>query len=105
MIFTQPVYLKKATVGNQMTKGLDYINVAGYSPIKEFYSPDYSMPPQNDSPDYRSTLYWNPFIIAGKDHRHISITFYNNDFTKNMKVIIEGCDENGKLTRVEKILQ
>ena len=99
------VYLKKATIGNQMTKGLDYINVAGYSPVKEFYSPDYSMPPQNDSPDYRSTLYWNPFIIAGKDHRHISITFYNNDFTKNMKVIIEGCDENGKLTRVEKILQ
>jgi hypothetical protein len=99
------VYLKKATVGNEMTKGLDYINIAGYSPVKEFYSPDYSQPVTIESPDFRATLYWNPFVVTNKDHRQVNITFYNNDVTKKMKVIIEGCDENGKLTRVEKLLQ
>ena len=97
------VYLKKGSRG-EPTKGLDFANIPGYSPIKEFYSPDYST---GDSPDndYRKTLYWNPFVITDKKHRRIFLTFYNNDITKKMKVIIEGCNEDGKLTRVEKVMQ
>jgi hypothetical protein len=96
------VYLKRAGSASQV-KGLEYISLAGYSPIKEFYSPDYSMPDRNDIPDYRATLYWNPYIITGKNNHDIQLSFYNNDFTKNMKVIIEGCNAEGKLTRIEKI--
>ena len=98
------VYLKKPSIGVQMSKGLDFISVPGYSPIREFYSPDYSVLPHADVPDYRPTLYWNPFVVFGKNNRHMVISFYNNDFTKNMKVIIEGCNEDGKLTRIEKLL-
>ena len=98
------VYLKKGSRGGQPVKGLDFANIPGYSPAKEFYSPDYSL---SDSPDndYRKTLYWNPFVITDKTHRRILLTFYNNDIIKKMKVIIEGCNEDGKLTRVEKVLQ
>ncbi len=99
------VYLKKGSSGNQLSKGLDYINIPGYSPVKEFYSPDYSKTDQISFNDYRKTLYWNPFVITDKTHRRIFLTFYNNDITKKMKVIIEGCNEDGKLTRVEKVLQ
>ncbi len=99
------VYLKKARTGNQMMKGLDYTLLPGYSPVREFYSPDYSSPAQSDIADYRPTLYWNPFVITDKNHQRIELTFYNNDITKKMKVIIEGCNENGKLTRVERILE
>lgn len=98
------VYLKRGRTGNQMAKGLDYTLLPGYSTPKEFYSPAYSMPDQTSVPDYRTTLYWNPFIFTDKNNRRIALTFYNNDFTKKMKVIVEGCNEDGKLTRIEKIL-
>jgi hypothetical protein len=58
-----------------------------------------------DIADYRNTLYWNPFVVTGKNQRQITLSFYNNDFTKKIKVIIEGCNENGKLTRVEKVFE
>jgi hypothetical protein len=98
------VYLKKGASGSSQVKGLDFASIPGYTPVKEFYSPDYS---KSDSPDndYRKTLYWNPFVITDKVHRRILLSFYNNDITKKMKVIIEGCNEDGKLTRVEKVLQ
>lgn len=98
------VYLKKGVNGT-MTKGLDFVSVAGYSPVKEFYSPDYSKPAESFDNDYRKTLYWNPFIITDKNNHRIFVTFYNNDITRKMKVIIEGCNEDGVLTRVEKVIQ
>lgn len=98
------VYLKKGA-NTSDAKGLDFINIAGYSPAKEFYSPDYSKPNQSTDNDYRKTLYWNPFVITNKEHRRIFLPFYNNDITKKIKIIIEGCNEDGKLTRAEKVLQ
>ncbi|MBK6380722.1 MAG: hypothetical protein IPF72_13925 [Chitinophagaceae bacterium] len=99
------VYLKRATVNSQLSKGLDYLAIPGYSPVREFYSPDYSIADQTNIPDYRSTLYWNPFVVTGKNQQQITLSFYNNDITKKIKIIIEGCNENGKLTRVEKIFE
>lgn len=99
------VYLKKGKeLHDPFFKGLDYANFPGYTPAKEFYSPDYSKITQPANADYRTTLYWNPFLITGKNNRRLFLTFYNNDITKKIKVIIEGCNENGQLTRVEKIL-
>jgi hypothetical protein len=97
------VYLKKG-ITKYETKGLDYAMMPGYSSVKEFYSPKYTNL-NSDSTDYRKTLYWNPFVVTDKDHRSILIPFYNNDITTKMKVIIEGCNADGKLTRVEKVLQ
>ncbi|HUS03798.1 MAG TPA: hypothetical protein VMY77_18790, partial [Chitinophagaceae bacterium] len=97
------IYLKKG-VSDNYSRGLESFIVQGYSPVKEFYSPDYSVSTSAPEPDYRVTLFWEPFIIADKDNRKVTLTFYNNDITKKMKVTIEGCNENGQLTRVEKIL-
>ncbi|MDQ6757090.1 MAG: hypothetical protein M3004_09150, partial [Bacteroidota bacterium] len=51
------VYLKKGASANDRVKGLDYTMISGYTPAKEFYSPDYSKPDVSDAPDYRPTLY------------------------------------------------
>ena len=99
------IYLKKGAAAYQSVKGLDYISVPGYSPIKEFYSPDYSNPNAYDSTDLRKTLYWNPFVVTDKKTRRIFLPFFNNDITRRMKIIIEGCNEDGKLTRVEKLIR
>jgi hypothetical protein len=99
------VYTKKGSFAGQDVKGLDFVNVAGYSAIKEFYSPDYELDPALDKDDYRTTLYWNPYILTDKNNRKIVLTFFNNDITKRFRVVIEGSNAEGKLTRMEKIFE
>jgi hypothetical protein len=85
--------------------GLDKSRLPGYSVPKEFYSPDYSKDsPLNDVPDVRTTLYWAPYILTDKNARKITLTFYNNDVSKRLRVVLEGMNEYGQLTRVEKLL-
>ena len=86
-------------------KGLDKGMVAGYSIRKEFYSPDYSEPGQEVEADFRSTLYWNPFVFTDSSKPKVKLEFYNNDISKAFRVVIEGVNEFGKLIRIEKIVQ
>jgi hypothetical protein len=87
-------------------KGLDRTQIIGYSVMKEFYSPDYlSINSQNEAEDTRTTLYWKPYILLDKDNRKITIKFFNNDVTKAMRIVLEGINEDGKLARIEKIVQ
>lgn len=98
------VYLKKGASSYDNVKGLEFANIAGYSPIKEFYSPNYDNPLDFNNPtDLRITLYWNPFLIFDKTTRRIKIPFFNNDQTKKIRVVIEGLNQLGQLTREEKI--
>ena len=101
------VYTKKgANVYNNDVKGLDFATISGYNSDKEFYSPDYSRyDERHTDADYRATLYWNPFILTDKSSRRQLFTFYNNDVTRKFRVVIEGCDEQGRLTRIEKIFE
>jgi hypothetical protein len=100
------VYTKKGAAAYSDVKGLDFVNIAGYSPVREFYSPDYSKYDERHSEaDYRATLYWNPFVLTDKNSRRILYTFYNNDVTRRFRVVVEGCDEQGRLTRMEKIFE
>ena len=74
--------------------------------MKQFYSPDYSVKdPSHPDDDYRTTLYWNPYVLTDKDKRRILLTFYNNDITKKFRVVVEGCNAYGKLTRIEKVFE
>jgi len=97
------VYLKKGGASNENVKGLDFTSIAGYSAIKEFYSPDYDKPLDFNNPDdFRITLYWNPFLIFDKNNRRIKIPFFNSDNCKKIRVVIEGMNRLGQLTREEK---
>jgi hypothetical protein len=100
------VYTKKGSSGSQDVKGLDAATIHGYSNMKEFYAPDYSISDaSHPTDDYRTTLYWNPFVLTDKSNRRIVFTFYNNDITKRYRVVVEGCNADGKLTRMEKVFQ
>lgn len=91
-----------ASIPGGMEKNL----LAGYAPLKEFYSPDHSKEAAlYDVPDVRSTLYWSPYLLTDKANRRVTITFYNNDVTKRVKVVMEGMNEEGRLARVEKLLE
>jgi hypothetical protein len=85
-------------------KGLDYKFLEGYTPYKQFYSPDYSQPVAADLPDVRSTLYWNPFILTDAANHNVKLEFYNNDNSKRLRIVVEGMNAEGRITRVEKII-
>lgn len=99
------VYTKKGGGDNSSFKGLPNANINGYSAIREFYSPDYSNPAEPDAKDYRTTLYWNPHVYFDKNSRRIMLPFYNSDNCKRIRVIVEGINEQGLLSREEKIFE
>ena len=86
-------------------KDLGLVKVAGYSAIKEFYSPEYTETNTSAGTDARTTLLWMPYILTDKANLKIPITFYNNDFTKRMRIVLEGINEEGKMIRIEKIVE
>ncbi|MFT3680435.1 MAG: hypothetical protein QM791_09200 [Ferruginibacter sp.] len=99
------VYTKKGAGTNPAATGLPSTNIYGYSVIRQFYSPDYETDADQGSKDYRTTLYWNPNVHFDKKIRRVVLPFFNSDNCKKIRVTVEGIDENGVLTREEKIFE
>ena len=78
--------------------------LTGYTNYKEFYSPNYGAAPIK-VPDVRTTLYWNPYVLTDKKTKLVKLDFYNNDITTKFRIVVEGVNAAGKITRVEKIIQ
>jgi hypothetical protein len=100
------IYAKKDVQIHTETDKQDHVVYKGYSLTKEFYSPDYSLPvKQNLEEDIRTTLYWNPELYTDNNSTNTRLKFYNNDFSKKLKIVVEGFDANGKLIHIEKIIE
>lgn len=102
------IYTKKGGDGNKASpnsKGLENTILGGYSKFKEFYQPQYDKPDETFETDIRSTLYWNPYIITNKKNPRVRIQFYNNDISKKLRIVLEGVNGDGKMTRVVKLLE
>lgn len=101
------IYLRKGgDIPSTPGKGLANNIVTGYTPIKQFYSPNYdTVNAENEKPDNRTTLFWAPEIITHPGANKATITFYNNDVTNAFRVIIEGVSKDGKFTHFEKVLE
>ncbi len=78
-------------------RGVIEKKIVGYSGFRTFYSPKY-LPENkdNESPDYRSTLYWNPEIktIEG----NAEIRFFSSDETGRYYIFLEGITNDGKIS-------
>ena len=102
------IYLKKGDdLIDRRPKATDLrmVKVSGYSPIKEFYSPDYSVTNTTMGTDARTTLLWLPYILTNAKNLKVPVTFFNNDLTKKMRVVLEGINEEGKMIHMEKIIE
>ncbi|TCZ67911.1 hypothetical protein [Flaviaesturariibacter aridisoli] len=98
------VYTKKGgdRPVNNNAKGLSSTLVAGYTAQREFYAPDYASDASSGLGDFRSTLYWNPALYLDRNRRKLRLQFYNNDITRNFRLVLEGVDASGRLIHVEK---
>ncbi len=101
------IYTKTgADITVPQNKGLPSKLIIGYTPDKEFYSPNYqTFDSRNQEEDVRSTLYWNPMIVTSRENHVIRIPFFNNDITDSFRIIVEGVTTEGKLTHIEKVIE
>lgn len=71
----------------------------GFYRPRVFYSPKYDKPAMyNNGSDLRSTIYWVPNIITGKDGK-ASFEYFNADTKGTYRVVVEGIDNDGKIGR------
>ena len=71
----------------------------GFSKGRELYMPSYAVKDADDNtPDLRSTVCWQPEVMVGKDDK-ASVSFYNSDLKGMYRVVVEGIDASGNLTR------
>jgi len=86
-------------IPTQPGKGVRKTWLDGYSQVKEFYSPNYSiLPPEAD---YRRTLYWNPAVKTDKDGKAL-IQFYNNSSCKSFSISAETITPQGVIGVLKK---
>jgi hypothetical protein len=100
------IYTKKGSdMSDIMSSAADLVRYRGYSVIKEFYAPDYSVSKATGGkPDQRITLDWRPNIFVNGINPSISFSFYNNERTKQYKVVVEGMTVSGKMIFIEKTI-
>lgn len=100
------VYTKHSKQDKPKNVPMDHVIYKGYSVTKDFYNPDYSKPEAKHSQaDNRTTLYWNPEIYLDAENQKIPIRFFNNDYSKKLKIVIEGFSADGKLVHIEKTIE
>jgi hypothetical protein len=101
------IYTRKGgDVASTPGKGLDRNTIAGYTAIRQFYSPNYStIDRRNEARDVRTTLYWNPMVLTSAKNRSVVLRFYNNDTAKAFRVVIEGMTREGLLTRYVEMME
>ncbi|EDM34305.1 hypothetical protein PBAL39_12593 [Pedobacter sp. BAL39] len=83
----------------EVRPNLATISPKGLNNAREFYKPKYDLPAQQSAiPDMRTTVYWNPSVLTGKDGEG-KFHFFNGDGVGNYRVVVEGIDGDGNLAR------
>ena len=76
-----------------------YYSPKAYYKARVFYSPKYEAPGADPArPDLRTTVYWDPEVVTGKDGSATS-SFFNADTKGNYRVVVEGIDDKGHIGR------
>lgn len=98
------IYTKRGDGGSAFFNGLPNSILKGYKRTLPFpifdYSNDFYKSIENDT---REVLYWNTNMNADSTGK-MKIRFYNNDITKQYRVVIIGFTEEGKPLYTEKII-
>ncbi|SKA34247.1 MG2 domain-containing protein [Chitinophaga eiseniae] len=100
------VYTKKGgdnpPANDPSIKGFQLYKKAGYAIVKTFYSPDYSVKKEVHAlPDKRLTLYWSPNVPVDTLTHTAKVEFYNNDFSKRFRVVVQGITDEGTVGKFE----
>ncbi len=101
------IYTKKGNeTDSELSLKMPFINVNGYTALKEFYLPNYEgIDASNNFKDMRKTIYWNPMLITSTQNNSVKIKFYNNSLSTSFRLVIEGINQLGEITHLDKIIK
>ncbi|GMQ28771.1 TonB-dependent receptor [Algoriphagus confluentis] len=92
------VYLKEN--GNSALpfagKGIKEFVIEGYQPPGTFFTVDYTVEKDTAIPDFRQTLYWNPFLVTDESGK-VDISFFTNDRPGPVLIEVRGMGANGEI--------
>lgn len=74
-------------------KSLQVSKLRGYTRTDAFRFPNYGKDKELNQIDYRSILYWNPFVLTDKTGK-TKLSFYAADLEAQYRIVVEGIDEN-----------
>jgi hypothetical protein len=76
---------------NQSAPKYQRVSVTGFAKPAVFTGPAYDAPlSYSRSIDYRTTLYWNPFLKSNSANGEVSISFFAADIATTYRILIEG---------------
>lgn len=77
--------------------GSSFLQYKGYAENSDFETPDYSnlSTKSNPSPDFRTTLYWNPDFNVSREGS--STSFFTSDRKGEYEIIVKGFSDDGEL--------
>jgi TonB-dependent SusC/RagA subfamily outer membrane receptor len=81
---------------------LQRIKIPGYSPTTNFSPPDYSTENDDQIPDTRTTIHWNP-DVNGDNTKPAEVSFYASD-SGQYRIVVEGVTVDGVPFRAEKMI-
>jgi hypothetical protein len=100
------IYTRRGGDAAESPGGMNSSTVSGYTPVRQFYSPNYALlDARNEERDIRTTLYWNPQVTTSPENNKVKLRFYNNDVSKSFRVVVEGMTKDGQLVRLEQIME
>ena len=89
------IYTKRGASEREFELGYDTYKIGGYSRPIQFSHPDYSESNTETNPDFRTTLYWNPYLTTGEG-KPATVEFYAADVPTRYQVTVEGMTVDGK---------
>ena len=87
------VYTKNGFNRSQLE--LKYLDIAGFSAYKEYYSPNYDDSQSSRIPDFRDLLYWNPEVEFDSTG-HFRFETFSSDLSGEYEITVEGITGDGQ---------
>jgi len=101
------ISLKKGYV-RKAEKPINVITVTplGFQKPSQFYVPKYGVDSilKSSQPDLRTTIYWNPKLIADSNGT-VHVKFFTADKSTNYSIVMEGITNSGEICRYTGILK
>ncbi|MEX2232307.1 MAG: carboxypeptidase regulatory-like domain-containing protein [Cyclobacteriaceae bacterium] len=99
------IYTKQAFAPDgDLQRTRQFFSLKGYTSNLTFLSPDHGESIQAATPDYRSTLYWNPRVEINELMPTANISFFAADLSTQYRVVVDGITSDGEPVRVEKYI-
>ncbi|HEY5690080.1 MAG TPA: carboxypeptidase regulatory-like domain-containing protein [Cyclobacteriaceae bacterium] len=89
------IYTKRSVASSQFSPDFMAHKIGGYTRALTFSHPDYSERNQDSNPDFRTTLYWNPYLTLNSE-KPAEVKFYSADVETKYRITVEGMTRDGK---------